>query len=208
MARTKTSHAWMQEHVSDPYVKRAKQGGYRSRAAFKLLEILQRDALLKPGMVVVELGAAPGSWSQVVASRLGATGRLVALDLLPMEPLSGATILQGDFREEAVLGALERTLGDVEVDLVLSDMAPNISGVSATDQARSEHLVELALEFALSKLKPGGALLVKAFQGPGMDALRRRMRGAFDVVSVRKPKASRDRSSEFYLLARGFRALR
>jgi 23S rRNA (uridine2552-2'-O)-methyltransferase len=208
MARTKTSHAWMQEHVSDPYVKRAKQAGYRSRAAFKLLEILQRDALLKPGMVVVELGAAPGSWSQVVASRLGATGRLVALDLLPMEPIAGATVLQGDFREEAVLQELERTLGDLEVDLVLSDMAPNISGVSATDQARSEHLVELALEFALSRLKPGGALLVKAFQGPGMDALRRRMREAFDVVSVRKPKASRDRSSEFYLLARGFRALR
>jgi 23S rRNA (uridine2552-2'-O)-methyltransferase len=197
----------MQEHVADPYVRRAKQAGYRSRAAFKLLEILDRDALIKPGMVVVDLGAAPGSWSQVVASKLGARGRLIATDLLPIAPIPGVTIVQGDFGEEQVLRALETALGDRAVDLVLSDMAPNISGVNATDHARSEHLVELALDFALSRLKPGGALLVKAFQGPGMEALRRRMRDTFDAVSVRKPKASRDRSSEFYLLARGFRPL-
>lgn len=198
----------MQEHVSDPFVKRAKQAGYRSRAAYKLLEILERDALVKPDMVVVDLGAAPGSWSQVVTTKLGGSGRVFALDVLPMDPVPGVTVLQGDFREEETLRALEKALGAQDVDIVLSDMAPNISGVKVTDHARSEHLVELALEFALSRLKPGGTLLVKAFQGAGMDALRRRMQEAFDSVSVRKPKASRDRSSEFYLLARGLRAAR
>lgn len=206
MARSKRSHAWMQEHVSDPFVKRARKEGYRSRAAFKLLEILQRDRLVKPGMLVVDLGAAPGGWAQVVAPLLGPLGRLVALDVLPVEPIPGVEVVRGDFREEATLRALERALGGREADLVLSDMAPNISGVSATDQARSAHLVELAFDFALAHLKPGGSLLVKAFQGSGMDELRGRMRQAFDSVRARKPKASRDRSSEFYLLARGLRA--
>ncbi|HWQ38878.1 MAG TPA: RlmE family RNA methyltransferase [Burkholderiales bacterium] len=208
MARSRRSHAWMQEHVSDPFVKRARKEGYRSRAAFKLLEILQRDRLVKPGMLVVDLGAAPGGWAQVVAPMLRPQGRLVALDVLPVQPIPGVAVVRGDFREEATLRALEQALGGRDVDLVLSDMAPNISGVSASDQARSADLVELALDFALAHLKPGGSLLVKAFQGAGMDELRDRMRQAFDSVSARKPKASRDRSSEFYLLARGLRARR
>jgi 23S rRNA (uridine2552-2'-O)-methyltransferase len=206
MARSKTSAAWMREHVNDPFVKRAKQQGFRSRAAFKLLEVLERDRLVRPAMHVVDLGAAPGGWSQVVAPLLGPAGSVIAVDLLEMQPLPGVTFIQGDFREEAVLGQLVRALENDGVDLVLSDMAPNISGVASADQARAEHLVELAFEFALEHLKPGGAMLVKAFHGAGMDALRRRISGSFESVVVRKPKASRDRSSEFYLLARGRRA--
>jgi 23S rRNA (uridine2552-2'-O)-methyltransferase len=196
----------MREHVSDPFVKRARREGYRSRAAFKLLEIIERDHLVKPGMVVVDLGAAPGGWSQVVAPLLGPGGRLVAFDLLPMDPLPGVRLIQGDFREDEALRALEHALEGRKVDLVLSDMAPNISGVASTDQARAAHLVELAVEFAVSHLKPGGALLVKAFHGSGMEQIRRNMAQAFDSVVVRKPKASRDRSSEFYLLAKGPRS--
>jgi 23S rRNA (uridine2552-2'-O)-methyltransferase len=208
MARSKGSRAWMREHVSDPFVKRAKREGYRSRAAFKLQEIIERDRLVKPGMVVVDLGAAPGGWCQVVAPLLGANGRLLALDLLPMEPIPGVTFIQGDFREEEALRAMERALGGRQVDLVLSDMAPNISGISAADQARSAHLVELAVDFARAHLKPGGALLVKAFHGAGMDELRKTMTRVFESVVVRKPRASRDRSSEFYLLARRLRHAR
>lgn len=195
----------MREHVSDPFVKRAKREGYRSRSAFKLLEIIERDRLVKPGMLVVDLGAAPGGWCQIVAPLLGPNGRLVALDLLPIEPIPGVTFIQGDFREDETLRAVEKALAGQQVDLVLSDMAPNISGVSSTDQARSAHLSELAVDFALSQLKPGGALLVKAFHGAGIEALRRRMTDAFDSVAVRKPRASRQRSSEFYLLAKGLR---
>ena len=206
MARSKTSAAWMREHVSDPFVKRAKQQGYRSRAAFKLLELLERDRLLRPGMQVVDLGAAPGGWCQVVAPLVGASGRVIALDLLDMPALPGVSFIRGDFREQAVLAQLVELIGDGRIDLVLSDMAPNISGVASSDQARAEHLVELALDFALEHLKPGGALLVKAFHGAGMDQLRRRFNQAFETVVVRKPKASRDRSSEFYLLGRGKRA--
>ncbi len=197
----------MREHVSDPFVKRAKREGYRSRAAFKLLEIIERDRLVKPGMVVVDLGAAPGGWCQVLSPILGPSGRLVALDLLPIEPVPGVIFIQGDFRESDVLEAVVQALGGRAVDLVLSDLAPNISGVSVADQVRSAHLTELAVDFALSRLKPGGALLVKAFHGAGIDELRRTVSQAFDSVVVRKPKASRDRSSEFYLLAKGLRRI-
>jgi 23S rRNA (uridine2552-2'-O)-methyltransferase len=195
----------MQEHVSDPFVKQAKREGYRSRSAFKLLEILQRDRLVKPGMLVVDLGAAPGGWCQVVAPLLGPKGKLVALDLLPMAPVPGVTFVQADFREDQALRALDEALGGQPVDLVVSDMAPNISGVASTDHARSAHLTELAVDFALSRLKPGGTLLVKAFHGEGIEEVRRRMMTAFQSVAVRKPGASRQRSSEFYLLARGLR---
>ena len=205
MARTKTSKAWMHEHVTDAYVRRAKQDGYRSRSAYKLLEILERDKLVRPGMTVVDLGAAPGGWSQVLAPMVGPKGRILALDVLEMEPLRGVVTIQGDFSEDSTLRRLEECLGDHPIDLVVSDMAPNISGVGLVDQARSVHLAELALEFARARLKPGGALLVKVFQGSGSEEFRKALAGAFNAVSVRKPKASRDRSSEFYLLARGKR---
>lgn len=195
----------MREHVNDAFVKRAKQEGFRSRAAFKLQEILERDKLVRPGMTVVDLGAAPGGWSQVLAPLVGPKGRVLALDLLEMPPLPGVTFLQGDFTEDATLARLEDLAGGRPVDLVVSDMAPNISGVSLVDQARSIGLAELALEFAQEHLKPGGDLLVKVFQGSGLDEFRKQLAGAFASVAVRKPKASRDRSSEFYLLARGRR---
>jgi 23S rRNA (uridine2552-2'-O)-methyltransferase len=203
----KTSKAWMHEHVTDPYVQRAKAEGWRSRAAFKLMDIDARDRLLKPGMVVVDLGAAPGGWSQVAAQRVGGSGRVLALDLLDMAPLAGVEFLKGDFREDAVLRELTFRLQGKPVDLVISDMAPNISGIAATDQARSVHLAELALEFARLQLKPGGDFLVKVFQGAGFDAFRAAMAEAFDKVLVRKPKSSRDRSNEVYLLGRGRRPL-
>ncbi len=202
MTRNKTSKAWMREHVTDPFVRRAKQEGLRSRAAFKLREVLERDHLAKPGMLVVDLGAAPGSWSQVIAPLIGPSGQVIAIDIAEMAPIAGVNIIRGDFREDATLLALERALADRPVDLVLSDMAPNISGVAATDQARAAALVELAVDFALTHLKPGGNLLVKAFHGAGMDEVRHRMIAVFDAVRVRKPKASRGRSSEFFILAR------
>jgi 23S rRNA (uridine2552-2'-O)-methyltransferase len=205
MARTKTSKAWMREHVTDVYVRRAKQDGYRSRSAYKLLEILEKDKLVRPGMTVVDLGAAPGGWSQVLAPLAGANGRVIALDILEMEPLPGVAVIRGDFSEEAALKLLEAQTGNRSIDLVVSDMAPNISGVGLVDQARSIHLAELALEFARGRLKPGGDLLVKVFQGSGLDEFREELSAAFESVAVRKPKASRDRSNEFYLLARGKR---
>jgi 23S rRNA (uridine2552-2'-O)-methyltransferase len=205
MARTKTSKAWMHEHVTDVYVRRAKQDGYRSRSAYKLLEILDKDKLVRAGMTVVDLGAAPGGWSQVLAPIVGAKGQVIALDLLEMEPLRGVVAIRGDFSEESTLKVLEEQLGDRSIDLVVSDLAPNISGVGIVDQARSVHLAELALEFARKRLKPGGGLLVKVFQGSGLDEFRKALSGAFGSVAVRKPKASRDRSSELYLLARGKR---
>ncbi|HEX3170133.1 MAG TPA: RlmE family RNA methyltransferase, partial [Burkholderiales bacterium] len=165
MKRTKTSKQWMMEHVNDVYVQRAKAEGYRSRAAYKLIEVAARDKLLKPGMVVVDLGAAPGGWSQVAAAKTGTGGRVIAVDLLPMGSLRNVTFLQGDFRDEAVAQALERELAGRPIDLVLSDMSPNISGIALSDQARAMHLAELALEFAVNHLKPGGSLLVKVFQG-------------------------------------------
>jgi 23S rRNA (uridine2552-2'-O)-methyltransferase len=205
MARTKTSKAWMHEHVTDAYVRRAKQDGYRSRSAYKLLEILERDKLVRPGMTVVDLGAAPGGWSQVLAPLTGTKGQVLALDMLEMEPLRGVVTIRGDFSEDSTLKQIEECLGDRPIDLVVSDMAPNISGVGLVDQARSVHLAELALEFAQARLKPGGDLLVKVFQGSGSDEFRKALSAAFGSVAVRKPKASRDRSSEIYLLARGKR---
>jgi 23S rRNA (uridine2552-2'-O)-methyltransferase len=201
MKRTRTSKAWMQEHVSDEFVKRAQREGYRARAAYKLMEIDDRDKLIKPGMVVVDLGSTPGSWSQVAMQRLRGNGRVIALDLLEMDTLPGVEFLQGDFREDAVLAELEKMLAGREVDLVLSDMAPNISGVSSSDQARMAHLAELALEFSLQWLKPGGHLLVKVFVGSDFDSIVYAMKQGFEQVVTRKPKASRDRSSEVYLLA-------
>ena len=204
MKRSKTSKQWMREHVNDVYVRRAKSEGYRSRAAYKLLEIAARDKLLRPGMVVVDLGAAPGGWSQVAQARVGAHGLVIALDVLAMAPLPGVRFLQGDFREDAMVDALEQALAGRKVDLVLSDMSPNISGISMSDQARVMHLAELALEFAARHLKPGGNLLVKVFQGAGFQEFFRAMRSGFRDVVTRKPAASRGRSSELYLLGRGF----
>lgn len=203
VARSKSSSRWLKEHFSDPFVKRAQAEGWRSRAVFKLEELLERDRLLKPGMVVVDLGAAPGGWSQMVRERLGDAGRIVALDILPMQGIAGVEFLEGDFREETVLQRLEATLNGAAVDLVLSDMAPNISGVDSADQARAMHLVELATEFSAVHLKPGGALVVKLFQGRGFDAYLKNLRKAYERVSMRKPKASRARSPEVYALAVG-----
>jgi 23S rRNA (uridine2552-2'-O)-methyltransferase len=197
MKRSKTSKQWMTEHVSDPFVQRAQKEGYRSRAAYKLLEIAERDHLLRPGTVVVDLGATPGGWSQVAAAR---GCRVIALDLLPLQPLPGVTFIQGDFRDDAVLAELEASLGGQPVDLVISDMAPNISGIAMADQARAMDLAELALDFASNHLKPGGAFLVKVFHGAGFENFMREMRSRFAKVVARKPKASRDRSSEQYLL--------
>jgi len=206
MARTKTSKAWMQEHVTDPYVRRAKQEGYRSRAAYKLIEVLEKDKLVRPGMTVVDLGAAPGGWSQVLAPLVGTAGRVIALDVLEMEPIEGVAFIRGDFSETATLERLEKELAGRRIDLVISDLAPNISGVGLVDQARSIGLAELALEFARDRLKPGGSFLVKLFQGSGVDEFRNQLVEAFSTVVVRKPKASRDRSSELYLLAKGRRS--
>jgi 23S rRNA (uridine2552-2'-O)-methyltransferase len=203
MKRSKTSKQWMREHVNDVYVQRAKSEGYRSRAAYKLLEIAARDRLLKPGMVVVDLGAAPGGWSQVARAQVGARGLVLALDLLEMEPLPGVTFLQGDFREDAVVAALAAALAGRTVDLVLSDISPNISGIAMSDQARVMHVAELALEFAAKHLKHGGNLLVKVFQGSGFQEFLRQMRTQFKNVATRKPEASRGRSSELYLLGKG-----
>ncbi len=201
MARSKSSSRWLREHFDDVYVRRAQAEGWRSRAAFKLEELLERDRLLRPGMTVVDLGAAPGGWSQLVRDRLGEGGRVIALDILPMQGIGGVEFIEGDFREENILKTLEGRLGTDRVDLVLSDMAPNMSGVAVADQARAMHLAELALDFARQWLRPGGAFLVKLFQGAGFDAYVRSLRADFGHVTMRKPKASRARSSEVYALA-------
>lgn len=206
MKRNKTSRAWIHEHLNDPYVLRAQADGYRARAAYKLIEIDERDHLLRPGAIVVDLGAAPGSWSQVAVKRCGVTGKVLALDILPVEPIAGADIMQGDFTEYEVLAELERRLDGARVDAVLSDMAPNLSGVANVDQARSIHLCELALDFAALHLKPAGQFVVKVFQGEGFMEFRKSMETVFSTVQVRKPKASRDRSAEVYLLAKGLRS--
>lgn len=199
MKRSKTSKQWMNEHVNDPYVQRAQKEGYRSRAAYKLLEIDERDHLLKPGMVVVDLGATPGGWSQVAAAK---GCKVIALDLLPLHPILGVEFIQGDFREDSILAQLEEKLGNTKVGLVISDMAPNISGIGMADQARAMELAELALDFSVRHLQPGGVFLVKVFQGVGFEDYVRLMRSHFGRVLTRKPKASRDRSSELYLLGR------
>lgn len=190
----------MQEHVSDEFVKRAQRDGYRARAAYKLIEIDDKDHLIKPGMTIVDLGAAPGSWSQVATQRLKGRGRVIALDLLEMQPIAGVEFIQGDFREDSVLQQLEIMLANKPVDLVIADMAPNISGISVVDQSKAAHLTELALEFSIEWLKPGGHFLVKVFAGSGFDEIVKSMRAHFEKVVTRKPKASRDRSSEVYLL--------
>jgi len=194
--------AWIDEHINDHWVKEATRLGYRSRAAFKLIEIADKDHLFRPGISVVDLGAAPGSWTQVLREKLGRRARIIALDVAAMAPLPGVTILQGDFREAAALATLETALGGRKVDLVVSDLAPNLSGVESADQARSVHLGELALEFAVQWVQPGGDLVVKAFQGEGFTELQQQMQREFEKVYVRKPKASRDRSREVYLVGK------
>ena len=205
MARSKTSNAWLAEHFNDEFVKRARKEGYRSRAVYKLQEIDARDRLFKPGMTVVDLGAAPGAWSQYLVERVGRSGQVFALDILPMEALPGVEVLQGDFTEEATLKALLDALGGRPVDLVISDMSPNISGVDSADKARAMYLSELAVDFAAQVLKPGGAFLMKVFQGSGFSELYKGIQGKFTRVVSRKPKASRARSAEIYVLATGFR---
>jgi 23S rRNA (uridine2552-2'-O)-methyltransferase len=205
MARSKSSKAWMRSHVTDPYVKRAAAEGYRSRAAYKLQQIAEKDRLLKPGMVVVDLGAAPGGWSQVARQAVGSGGVVVAVDQLEFPQVPGVTHIRGDFRVQATLDEVERVLDGRAVDLVLSDMAPNLSGIAAADQARSIALAEVALDFSLKHLKPHGNLLVKAFQGAGYDALVADMRRSFVELQTRKPGASRSRSSEVYLVGKGLR---
>jgi 23S rRNA (uridine2552-2'-O)-methyltransferase len=200
MAQSKSSKAWLHEHVTDPYVHLAKKEGWRSRAAFKLMEIDEKDHLLKPGATVVDLGAAPGGWSQLAARKVGGKGKVLAIDLLEMQGIGGVEFLQGDFTDEAVLHQFEAMLGDRPVDLVLSDMAPNLSGIATMDQARVMALAELALDFACEHLTPGGAFLVKVFQGRDYPAYLAEMRKRFKTVATRKPKASRDRSAELYLL--------
>ena len=196
--------AWMHEHVTDPYVQAAQQRGYRSRAAFKLIELDERDHLLRPGMTVVDLGSAPGSWSQVLHERLGSAGHVVAIDLLPMDGIAGVRFVEADFAAPEGLAAVEQALDGRKPDLVLSDMAPNLSGIDAVDQARSVHLADLALEFAAEHLQPGGALAVKVFQGSGLAEFERAVKTRFDKVYLRKPKASRDRSRELFVVAKGF----
>jgi 23S rRNA (uridine2552-2'-O)-methyltransferase len=200
---TRTSKAWMQEHLNDEFVKRAQKEGYRARAAYKLIEIDDKDKLIKPGMTIVDLGSTPGSWSQVAVQRLKGQGKVIALDILDMAGIAGVTFIQGDFREEVVLKQLQAAINNKPVDLVIADMAPNISGVKDVDQAGAAYLTELALEFSKEWLKPGGNFLVKVFIGAGFDDIVKTMRLHFDKVVTRKPKASRDRSSEVYLLGLG-----
>jgi 23S rRNA (uridine2552-2'-O)-methyltransferase len=206
LSKHRSNRAWIERHINDPYVQAATKHGYRSRAAYKLLEIDEKDRLLRPGATVIDLGAAPGSWTQVVIERLGQrgaslAGRVVALDLLPMEPIAGVEFIQGDFREDSVMAALAAALDGQRADLILSDMAPNLSGIGAADAARSAHLWELALEFALEHLKPDGRFLTKAFQGSGYSQFVQELKRHFARVLVRKPAASRQESSETYLLA-------
>jgi 23S rRNA (uridine2552-2'-O)-methyltransferase len=205
MARSKSSGRWLREHFDDEYVKKAQKEGYRSRAVYKLLEIQDKDRVLRRGMTVVDLGAAPGGWSQLAAELVGDQGRVIALDILPMDALAGVTFIQGDFREDEPLQQLMQTLEGRPVDLVMSDMAPNISGTRSVDQPRGIYLVELAMDFAHQVLRPGGDLLIKVFQGEGFDETLKSLRAAFDKVVVRKPKASRPRSREVYLLGRGYK---
>ena len=206
MTRSKSSSVWLKRHVNDPYVRRARTQGYRSRAAYKLLQLLKRDGLVRSGDTVVDLGAAPGSWSQVLVECVGRSGRVVAVDLLEVAPMPGVMVIQGDFGEEAVLRRLEEALAGRKIDLVVSDMAPNISGVRSSDQARSIHLCELALDFAGTHLNSGGAFVVKAFQGAGYPEFLAAMRRVFVSVASRKPGASRSESNEMYLVGKKLKA--
>ncbi len=205
MSRSKSSKRWLREHFSDPHVKRSREEGYRSRASFKLREINKRDRIIRPGMTVVDLGAAPGGWSQVAAERSDPNGRVIAVDLLPMAPIPGVEFIQGDFSDQAVLDHVLNRLAGAGADLVISDMAPNMSGVKGIDQPRAMALAELALDLAARVLAPGGGLLVKVFQGAGCEEFRASLKAEFATVKTRKPEASRARSNEMYLLASGFR---
>jgi 23S rRNA (uridine2552-2'-O)-methyltransferase len=200
-----SSKSWLKEHRDDPYVQRAQREGYRSRACYKLLELQEKDRLIRPGMTVIDLGSAPGGWSQVAVEQVGHNGRVIASDILAMDSLAGVEFIQGDFTEEAVFEQILAAIGDSPVDLVISDIAPNMSGMNAVDQPRSMYLVELALDMARRVLAPGGSFVAKVFQGEGFDELIRDARGSFDKVLTRKPKASRPRSREVYLVAKGFR---
>lgn len=202
---SKSSRRWLQEHFNDPYVKRANQEGYRSRAAYKLLELQQQDRLLRPGMRVVDLGAAPGGWSQVAAKLVGEKGLVIALDCLPMDPIAGVDFIQGDFNDEAVYQTLMEKVGGQKIDLVICDIAPNMSGIAVVDQARVMQLAELAQDFARQVLRRDGSLLIKVFMGSGADALRQQIKQLFKTIATRKPAASRSRSAEQYWLASGFK---
>lgn len=204
MARSKSSGSWLQEHVNDPYVKQAQRDGYRSRSSYKLIQLNEKDRLIRPGMLIVDLGSAPGGWSQVATRLAGEQARVVATDILPMEPLKNVDFIQGDFTEEAVLNQVLERLGGRKPQLVICDIAPNISGVDSADQASSMYLVELALDFVRQALEPKGDFVVKVFQGAGSDAYIKDVRTSFDKVFVRKPAASRPRSREVYLVAKGF----
>ncbi|MCG2584230.1 RlmE family RNA methyltransferase [Massilia sp. TS11] len=211
MAKNKINKSWLHDHLNDPYVKLAQKEGYRARAAYKLKEIDEEAKLIKPGQVIVELGSTPGSWSQYVRRKLagadggGIHGRLIGLDILPMEPIADMHFIQGDFREESVLAELEQALEGAKADLVLSDMAPNLSGIADADAARMEHLIDLAIEFAQQHMKPGGALLAKCFKDSGFNPILDKFKAEFKTVQQKKPKASRDKSSEIFLLGRGLK---
>ncbi len=205
MRQTKSSKRWLQEHFDDPYVKKAQKEGYRSRAVYKLQEVDEKEHLIKPGMTIVDLGAAPGGWTQYVTEKLQGKGQIVALDILPMDSLPDVHFIHGDFREEEVLQRLIQVVPERGVDLVLSDMAPNMSGTSAIDIPRAMYLVELAFDFALQMLTPGGTMLIKIFHGTGFEELVKRAKSSFDRVVIRKPSASRSRSKETYLLAKGYK---
>ena len=205
MAKSKSSNDWLREHFDDPYVKKAQKAGYRSRATFKLEQTDKKDKLIRPGMAIVDLGSAPGGWSDYALRKLGGKGTVVALDILPMTPLSGVHFIQGDFREDEVLDELNIVLNSEPIGLVLSDMAPNITGVDAIDQPSSMYLVELALHFAIENLSKQGVFLVKVFQGEGFDVYLKEMKDSFQKVVTRKPDASRARSREVYLLGRGLK---
>lgn len=214
MAKSKSSKGWLKEHFDDEYVRRSQQDGYRSRAIYKLIEIDEKDRLIKPGMTVVDLGAAPGGWSEYCVKKLGKKGSIIALDILPMDPINGVTIIEGDFREEAVFDELlsvmdaaaekDGATNNARADLVISDMAPNISGMDSIDMPKAYYLCELALDLARQVLNPGGGLLVKLFQGEGFEAYNKELKTSFSKVVLRKPKASRPRSREIYVLATGF----
>lgn len=205
MARSKSSARWLKEHVNDPFVKQAQKDGYRSRASYKLLALNEKDKLIKPGMLVIDLGSAPGGWSQVAAPLVGEQGKLIASDILPMDALPDVDFIQGDFTEEKVFDEIMGVINDRPVDVVISDMAPNLSGVGSADQAASIYLIELALEMAQQVLKPKGSFVAKAFQGEGYEAFVKEVRNHFDTVVIRKPEASRSRSREVYVVGKGFR---
>jgi 23S rRNA (uridine2552-2'-O)-methyltransferase len=205
MARSKSSHRWLQEHVNDPYVKQAQKDGYRSRSSYKLIELNEKDRLIRPGMLIMDLGSAPGGWSQVAGKLVGEKGRVLATDILPMDAIKNVDFIQGDFTDEAVFNEILEALGGVQPDLIISDIAPNITGIESADQGTSIYLVELALDMVRRVLKPKGNFLVKVFQGTGSDAYLKDVRSSFEKVTVRKPKASRPRSREVYVVARGFK---